>query len=110
MLGEQFLESDLDIEWRRLFQEANFTTISNSQCEKYDFDLNGQPDATITDNMICVFNPKENACHGDSGGIFDTARAPVWGQEAWCNLQGQYTHIVADLSHLADKDYEMGIC
>ena len=33
----------------------------------------------------------------------------VWnyGKEVWCNLEGRYMHIVADLSHLAGSSYEM---
>ena len=36
----------------------------------------------------------------------------VWnyGVEIWCNLKGRYTHIVADLNHLAASAYEMSIC
>ena len=36
----------------------------------------------------------------------------VWnyGVEIWCNLKGRYTHIVADLNHLAPGPYEMSIC
>ena len=35
----------------------------------------------------------------------------VWnsGVEIWCNLQGRYTHIVADLAHMATP-YTMGLC
>ena len=37
--------------------------------------------------------------------------APVWtyGIEVWCNLEGQYVHIVADLSHLIGS-YTMSLC
>lgn len=36
----------------------------------------------------------------------------VWnyGDEIWCNIEGQYTHLVADLGHLAGQDYAMSIC
>ena len=38
----------------------------------------------------------------------------VWpyGAEHWCNLEGQYLHIVADLNDLyaASLDYEMSLC
>ena len=36
----------------------------------------------------------------------------VWnfGKEVWCNLEGQYMHIVADLSHLAGQDYNVELC
>ena len=36
----------------------------------------------------------------------------IWnyGHEAWCNLEGRYTHIVADLSHLAGQGYSMELC
>ena len=35
----------------------------------------------------------------------------VWtyGIEVWCNLEGQYVHIVADLSHLM-LPYTMSLC
>lgn len=35
----------------------------------------------------------------------------VWtyGKEAWCNLSGQYVHLVADLKHLTPP-YTMSIC
>ena len=32
----------------------------------------------------------------------------TYGKEIWCNLQGRYTYIVADLSHL--PDYTMRLC
>ena len=36
----------------------------------------------------------------------------IWnyGKEIWCNLEGRYMHIVADLSHLAGQGYEMQLC
>ena len=33
-----------------------------------------------------------------------------FGKEVWCNLEGQYMHIVADLSHLSGTSYDMKIC
>ena len=34
---------------------------------------------------------------------FDDTTYTVWkyGKEVWCNLEGRYMHIVADLAHLA---------
>ena len=39
-------------------------------------------------------------------------RGMIWpfGGEHWCNKEGTYLHIVSDLSHMADQDYEMSIC
>ena len=36
----------------------------------------------------------------------------VWtfGIEKWCNMEGQYVHIIADLSHLANTPYIMSLC
>lgn len=36
----------------------------------------------------------------------------IWnyGEEIWCNQEGQYLHIVANLTHLAGEKYEMSIC
>ena len=33
-----------------------------------------------------------------------------YGVEAWCNLEGQYVTIVADVAHLSTASYEMTIC
>ena len=33
-----------------------------------------------------------------------------YGVEVWCNMEGQYTHIVADLQHLDGTEYEQSIC
>ena len=33
-----------------------------------------------------------------------------YGKEIWCNLEGRYMHIVADLSHLAGQGYSMELC
>ena len=33
-----------------------------------------------------------------------------YGIEIWCNLEGQYTSIVADLTDLSGQSYEMSIC
>ena len=39
-------------------------------------------------------------------------RGMIWafGAEHWCNLEGQYLHIVSDMAHLSDQDYEASIC
>ena len=34
----------------------------------------------------------------------------VYGFETWCNLEGQYTFIVMDLTNLSDDTYEMSLC
>ena len=36
----------------------------------------------------------------------------IWnyGKEVWCNLEGRYIHIVADLRHLEGQDYNMELC
>ena len=36
----------------------------------------------------------------------------VWkhGKEVWCNLEGRYMHIIADLNHLAGDAYVMELC
>ena len=57
---------------------------------------------------------------GSDGWYYDerTANAhtpgDVWtyGIEVWCNLEGQYVHIVADLSHLmlTYTSYTMSLC
>ena len=41
-----------------------------------------------------------------------TSYPAIWknGKEVWCNLEGRYMHIVADLSHLAGTGYDMELC
>ena len=36
----------------------------------------------------------------------------IWnyGREEWCNLEGQYMHIVANLTHLEGMSYSMELC
>ena len=43
---------------------------------------------------------------------FSTTHNNLWnyGQEAWCNLEGRYIHIVADLNHLVGTGYSMELC
>ena len=55
--------------------------------------------------------------HGSNTGnqfssLFGNASQMVWnyGKEVFCNMEGQYMHIVADLSHMAGQSYTMSIC
>ena len=43
---------------------------------------------------------------------YSTLHTDIWnyGKEVWCNLEGRYMHIIADLSHLAGQGYEMQLC
>ena len=54
-----------DLRASAVLQEANLTTISNSQCNKIFNEKN--IDTTLTENMICAVNPTDSSCHGDSG-------------------------------------------
>ena len=50
---------------------------------------------------------------GNYGGdAFGVGQGMIWnyGKELWCNLEGQYMHFVAELSHLSASSYEMSIC
>ena len=44
--------------------------------------------------------------------LYNDLYVEMWnyGAEIWCNLEGQYTTIVADLTDLSGQDYEMSIC
>ena len=50
---------------------------------------------------------------GSDGWYLDEAWSDVYvwtyGIEVWCNLEGQYVHIVSDLSHLMPP-YKMSLC
>ena len=43
---------------------------------------------------------------------FSSTYTNIWnyGKEVWCNLEGRYMHIIADLSDLAGQGYEMILC
>ena len=60
---------------------------------------------TLTDPDSWYFDERT-----EGGGV----PASVWtyGKEVWCNLEGQYVHIVADLSHLMPTyaSYTMSLC
>ena len=45
-------------------------------------------------------------------GLINFKPGYVWnyGREVWCNMQGQYVFIVADLSHLRGDYYKMSLC
>ena len=36
----------------------------------------------------------------------------IWpfGAEHWCNMEGTFLHIVSNMKHMADQDYEVSIC
>ena len=49
---------------------------------------------------------------GSDGWYYDTragAEAWTYGKEIWCNLEGRYMYLIADLSHLT-ANYEMSLC
>ena len=76
--------------------------------------IGNDPDAT--NNQLCQGSPFLTTDTGSDGWYFDERsyfHTPgyVWtyGVEAWCNLEGQYLHIVADLSHLTGS-YTMSLC
>ena len=50
------------------------------------------------------FTSGEYTYHGVSGDFWN------YGIEIWCNLEGQYVTMVADLAHLTGSVYEMSIC
>lgn len=47
---------------------------------------------------------------GTSGYVSGSSTTWSYGTEAWCNLQGRYTHIVADLHRINDLEYSASIC
>ena len=47
---------------------------------------------------------KFGSTHGVSGNLWN------YGAEIWCNLEGQYVTMVADLADLTGQVYEMSIC
>ena len=54
------------------------------------------------------------ADENDTKNAFGQDQGTVWpyGDEQWCNLEGQYLHIVADLSQVNDgiSNYQMSLC
>ena len=54
----------------------------------------------------------ENYTYGEVTKPGEEASGDLWnyGLEKWCNMEGQYMTLVFDLSHFAEKSYEMSIC
>ena len=46
------------------------------------------------------------------GKDINNGKAWTYGKEVWCNLEGRYMHIIADLSHLFNtySSYTMSLC
>ena len=55
--------------------------------------------ATFSDNALCPGGP---FMVKDSSNYIDGEWTA--GKEVWCNLQGQYTHMIADLSTATYRD------
>ena len=75
-------------------------------------------DATYTNNAKCPGGPFMQTSndsnyafvsYDDNGTPRDNVKVWNYGRENWCNLQGRYTTIVADLSQLTGS-YEMSLC
>ena len=60
---------------------------------------------TVNTHSYNVYDPFDYLFPGNSYQL-------VWnyGIEIFCNKEGRYTHIVADLSHLTGQTYSMSIC
>ena len=50
------------------------------------------------------FTYGEYTATDDSGDLWN------YGIEIWCNLEGQFVTLVANLAHLNGESYEMSIC
>ena len=78
--------------------------------------------ADFKQNAICAGSPFQQVDDPDSYvlshrakkdnlNFYNQGEGLVWpfGAEHWCNLEGEYVHIVANLRHLVG-DYEMNVC
>ena len=79
---------------------ANY--LDNEKCS-------GGPFLKIDEDSSYVYDKRADLYAQDN---FDKGRGYVWpyGAEIWCNLEGSYVHLVADLSHLGGTAYEMSLC
>ena len=90
--------------------------------QNYDIHIGNDPD--YTKNQKCAGGPHlqfddpgsyvyDALAFDRNEDAFGQGRGMVWrfGEEVWCNLEGRYVHLVADLSHLADpSQIDMSIC
>ena len=62
-------------------------------------------------NRRCANGPFMRTDDPDSFTTFESGEQ-LWkyGFEAWCNLEGQFLHIVSNLTNLAGQGYAMSIC
>ena len=51
-------------------------------------------------------NYKDDPKTGNSGNL----KPWVYGAETWCNLEGRYTHIIADVAHQSGDIFTQAIC
>ena len=56
-----------------------------------------------------IENP-ESYTFGNKEGEVGVTDLWNYGIEKWCNMEGQYMTVVADLAHLRGQTYEMSIC
>ena len=73
-------------------------------------------DPIATKNQLCPGSPFMTIDADSDGWYYDEStygrsagNAWTYGVEAWCNMEGRYLHIVADLSHLTPP-YTMSLC
>ena len=62
-------------------------------------------------NQKCPGGPFMVATDPNSKTFINSVAKDVWngGTEIWCNMQGRYTHIVANLAHMTPP-YTMSLC
>ena len=93
----------------QLFQ--NYTIfIGNHEDYSLNQRCNDSPFQKIDDPRSYVFDA--GVFDFENSDFYGMGKGMVWpfGAEHWCNLEGQYLHIVSDMSHLAGQDYETSIC
>ena len=97
--------SDQHTNWNEYFQ--NFSLYigdstdwnENEKCPGWPYMTTADSDSWYNDERTC----DDSGCSRHPGNVW------TYGTEVWCNIAGQYVHIVADLRHLLGT-YTMSLC
>lgn len=92
----------------------NFVGWPNSPNEKHkfqNFEIYIGNNEDYSKNNKCAGGPFMRTDDSSNYQTWSYNGNTVWkfGEELWCNLEGRYMHIIADLSHRAELEYNLSL-
>ena len=103
-LGDIYFQHAILIIESVYLRHPNDTINDKNKFQNYEIYIGNNSD--YTQNSKCAGGPfmlTDDAANYHTWTYMGTTYTDIWnfGKEVWCNLEGRYMHIVADLSHLA---------